>query len=71
LWDKVTNQEAVDIARPFCVQKQPNLTPFGGGPKAACKKLVELAVSRKSQDDVSVLIVELRHFCMKENKTVR
>nr|ABK21709.1 unknown [Picea sitchensis] len=71
LWDKVTNQEAVDIARPFCVQKQPNLTPFGGGPKAACKKLVEVAVTRKSQDDVSVMIVQLRHFCLKENKTVR
>ena len=63
LWDKVSNQEAVDIARPFCVQKQ----PIGGGPKAACKKLVELAVTRKSQDDVSVMIVQLRHFCMKEN----
>lgn len=71
LWDKVSNQEAVDIARPFCVQNQPNLKPLGGGPKAACKKLVELAASRKSQDDVSVMIVQLPHFCIEENKTVR
>nr|ADE76312.1 unknown [Picea sitchensis] len=66
LWDKVSNQEAVDIARPFCVQKQPNLTPLGGGPIAACKKLAEIAVTRKSPDDVSVMIVQLRHFGMKE-----
>jgi len=63
LWDKVSNQEAVDIARPFCVEKQPNLTPLGGGAIAACKKLVEIAVTRKSQDDISVMIVELGHFC--------
>ena len=67
LWDKVSNQEAVDIARPFCVEKQPNLTPLVGGPLAACKMLIELAVSRKSQDDVSVMIVQLGHFCKKED----
>jgi serine/threonine protein phosphatase PrpC len=67
-FDKVHNQEAVDIARPFCIEKQSNLTPFRGGPKAACKKLVELAVTRKSQDDGSVMIVQLEHFCMKSNK---
>ena len=67
LWDKVSNQEAVDIARPFCVKKQPNLTPLGGSPIAACKKLVKLAVTRNSQDDISVMIVQLRHFCMKDN----
>jgi len=67
LWDKVSNQEAVDIARPFCVEKQPNLKPLQGGPIDACKKLVELAVTRKSQDDVSVMIVQLGHFCMKKN----
>jgi serine/threonine protein phosphatase PrpC len=65
LWDIVSNQEAVDIARPFCVEKQPNLTPLGGGPIAACKKLVEVAVSRKSNDDISVMIIQLRHFCKK------
>jgi protein phosphatase 1L len=66
LWDKVSNQEAVDIARPFCVEKQPNLIPVGGGPIAACKKLVEVAVTRKSRDDVSVMIVQLQQFCKKE-----
>jgi len=34
LWDKVSNQEAVDIARPFCVEKHPNLIPLAGGPMA-------------------------------------
>jgi serine/threonine protein phosphatase PrpC len=67
LWDKVSNQEAVDIARPFCVEKQPDLAPLGGGLTAACKKLVALAVTRKSHDDVSVMIVQLGHFCKKEN----
>ena len=65
LWDYATDQEAVDIARPFCVEKQPNLTLLGGGAIAACKKLIELAVTRKSQDDVSVMIVQLQHFCVK------
>jgi len=66
LWDKVSNQEAVDIARPFCVEKQPDLTALGGGLIAACKELVKLAITRKSQDDVSVMIVQLGHFCKKE-----
>jgi len=57
----------VDIARPFCVEKQPDLAPLGGGLTAACKKLVALAVTRKSHDDVSVMIVQLGHFCKKEN----
>ena len=65
LWDKVSNQEAVDIARPFCIKQQFNSSVFRGGPKAACKKLVEVAVSRKSQDDVSVMIVQLGHFCIR------
>ena len=59
----------MDISRPFCIKKQSNLIPFRGGPKAACKKLAELAVSRKSQDDVSVMIVQLGHFRMNSNKT--
>ena len=63
LLDYATDQEAVDIARPFCVEKQPNLTLLRGGPIAACKKLIELAVTRKSQDDVSVMIIQLEHFC--------
>jgi serine/threonine protein phosphatase PrpC len=81
--DKVRNQEAVDIARPFCIEKQSNLTTFRGGPNAACKKIVELEITRKSQDDVSVMIVQLRksqddvsvmivqlnNFCMKSYNT--
>ncbi|XP_061356478.1 probable protein phosphatase 2C 25 [Gastrolobium bilobum] len=56
LWDKVSNQEAVDIARPFCVgsnRQQPLL---------ACKKLVELSVSRGSVDDISVMIIKLQNY---------
>ncbi|KAG4923640.1 hypothetical protein AAZX31_18G060100 [Glycine max] len=56
LWEKVSNQEAVDIARPFCVgnnKQQPLL---------ACKKLVELSVSRGSVDDISVMIIKLQNY---------
>jgi protein phosphatase 1L len=56
LWDKVDNQEAVDIARPHCT----------GSDKAsrvdACRRLVETAVSRGSTDDISVLIIQLHKF---------
>jgi protein phosphatase 1L len=46
LWDKVPvdAQEAVDVAPPLC---------------AACSRLVELAASRGSTDDITVLIVSL------------
>ncbi|CAH8385469.1 unnamed protein product [Eruca vesicaria subsp. sativa] len=58
LWDKVGNQEAVDIARPFCMgtddQKQK--------PLLACKKLVDLSVSRGSLDDISVMLIPLCRF---------
>eukprot|EP01018_Ginkgo_biloba_P000177 Gb_40834 [translate_table: standard] len=127
LWDKVSNQEAVDLARPFCVEKQAIVTPLElfqpgevlnentnlppktrgnsvgkqsvtlnsesnskarapigennlndnlhrpesqlplGGPMAACRKLVELSMARGSLDDVSVMIVELGHFCRRKN----
>ncbi|XP_028189245.1 probable protein phosphatase 2C 25 isoform X1 [Glycine soja] len=56
LWEKVSNQEAVDIARPLCVgnnRQQPLL---------ACKKLVELSVSRGSLDDISVMIIKLQNY---------
>ncbi|KAK2430352.1 Protein phosphatase 2C family protein [Trifolium repens] len=56
LWDKVSNQEAVDIARQFC----------GGNNKqqalVACKKLAELAVSRGSLDDTSVMLIKLKQY---------
>ncbi|XP_047317634.1 probable protein phosphatase 2C 25 [Impatiens glandulifera] len=55
LWDKVSNQEAVDIAR--------NLNSSGAKhPLAACKQLAELSVSRGCLDDVSVLLIQLFHF---------
>ncbi|KAL7264279.1 hypothetical protein ACSBR1_002272 [Camellia fascicularis] len=56
LWDKVSNQEAVDIARPLCmgIAKPEPLT--------ACKKLAALSVSRGSTDDISVMLIQLGHF---------
>lgn len=57
LWDKVSNQEVVDAARPLCTgisKPQPLL---------ASKKLVELAVSRGSVDDICVMIIQLQQFC--------
>ncbi|KAH6755750.1 Protein phosphatase 2C family protein [Perilla frutescens var. hirtella] len=56
LWDKVSNQEAVDIAHPFCINaEEPQ-------PIAACRKLVDLSVSRGSADDISVMLIQLRRF---------
>jgi len=128
LWEKVTNQEAVDIVRTVCTEKkQGAISPpelFEGGeawnedaspppkarkislgnvpkvmkvrslwdgnfntmgcydkyfkentkspglqymplrrPMAACKELVELSAARGTRDDISVMIVDLRHFC--------
>ncbi|KAI3678510.1 hypothetical protein L6452_37805 [Arctium lappa] len=57
LWDKVSNQEAIDLAPPFCVGND-KLEPL-----SACKKLVELSASRGSNDDASVMIVQLHRFC--------
>ncbi|KAI0519870.1 hypothetical protein KFK09_007331 [Dendrobium nobile] len=56
LWEKVSNQEAIDIARPLCMD------PQRPSPLSACKKLVNLSVSRGSMDDISVLIVQLGHY---------
>ena len=56
LWDKVSNQEAVDIARPLCVgSSKPQ-------PLLACKKLVDLSVSRGSMDDTSVMLIMLGRY---------
>lgn len=53
LWDKVSNQEAVDAIRPWCVGvDKPE-------PLFACKKLVEVAASRGSFDDISVVLIQL------------
>ncbi|KAH0930543.1 hypothetical protein HID58_016270, partial [Brassica napus] len=55
LWDNVTNQEAVDVVRPYCigVENPKTLT--------ACKKLAELSSTRGSLDDISVIIIQLKH----------
>eukprot|EP00268_Persea_americana_P013040 TRINITY_DN1565_c0_g1_i5.p1 TRINITY_DN1565_c0_g1~~TRINITY_DN1565_c0_g1_i5.p1 ORF type:complete len:202 (-),score=42.45 TRINITY_DN1565_c0_g1_i5:305-910(-) len=57
LWDKVSNQEAVDMVRPL-------FTNFGDSPSplTACKKLVDLSATRGSTDDISVMIIPLRSF---------
>jgi serine/threonine protein phosphatase PrpC len=56
LWDKVSIQEAVDIARPFSVGvDKPE-------PLFACKKLVEVAASRGSFDDISVMVIQLDRY---------
>lgn len=54
---QVNNQEAVDIARPLCVDVE------NPQPSVACRKLVDLSVSRGSADDVSVMIINLARFC--------
>ncbi|XP_076942252.1 putative protein phosphatase 2C 25 [Bidens hawaiensis] len=56
IWDKVNNQEAIDIVRPICVGIK---TP---GPISACKKLVSLSATRGSYDDMSVMVIRLPHF---------
>lgn len=53
----MSNQEAIDIARPLCVdvgKPQPLLV---------CRKLVDLSASRGSADDISVMIIHLGRFC--------
>ncbi|CAB4270966.1 unnamed protein product [Prunus armeniaca] len=56
LWDKVTNQEAVDVVRPLCVgTDKPEMF-------SACKKLVDLSIGRGSMDDTSVMIIQLGRF---------
>lgn len=56
LWETVSNQEAVDIALPLCVGIEK------AQPLEACKKLVELSLSRGSADDISVLLIQLPKF---------
>ncbi|KAL6581234.1 hypothetical protein OROMI_007157 [Orobanche minor] len=56
LWDKISNQEAVDAVRMSCigVDKQEIFS--------ACKKLVDLSLTRGSIDDISVMVVQLTQF---------
>lgn len=57
LWDKVSNQEAVDIARPLCIDAADTASSL-----SACRKLVDLSATRGSLDDISVMIIKLQHF---------
>ncbi|CAI0415755.1 unnamed protein product [Linum tenue] len=56
LWDKVSNQEAVDLIRHLCTDAEKPK------PALACNQLAELAVRRGSMDDISVMIVQLARF---------
>ncbi|KAL0421792.1 UNVERIFIED_CONTAM: putative protein phosphatase 2C 25 [Sesamum latifolium] len=57
LWDKVSNQEAVDIARKLCINTD------NPQPLSTCRKLVDLSVSRGCTDDISVMLIQLGRFC--------
>ncbi|XP_057489700.1 LOW QUALITY PROTEIN: probable protein phosphatase 2C 25 [Actinidia eriantha] len=56
LWEKVSNQEAVDLVHPLCVGVD-NPEPF-----SACKKLSDLSITRGSTDDISVMVIQLDRF---------
>ncbi|XP_073123236.1 probable protein phosphatase 2C 25 [Henckelia pumila] len=56
LWDKVTNQEAIDIARPLVANLDEPMA------LSACRKLVDLSVSRGAIDDISVMLIQLGKF---------
>ncbi|KAL6649741.1 hypothetical protein ACP70R_013965 [Stipagrostis hirtigluma subsp. patula] len=56
LWDKIDNQEAVDLARPLCISNDK------ASRMAACRKLAEMSASRGSTDDISVVIIQLQSF---------
>ena len=53
LWDVVTDQEGVDIARKA-------MDTDGGTPAHAAAVLAELAVSRECKDDTSVVVVSFK-----------
>ncbi|XP_055832559.1 probable protein phosphatase 2C 25 [Solanum dulcamara] len=57
LWDKVSNQEVVDAARPLCCTGISKPQPL-----LASKKLIDLAISRGSVDDICVMIIQLQQF---------
>ncbi|KAK9995154.1 hypothetical protein SO802_024857 [Lithocarpus litseifolius] len=50
LWDKVSDQEAVDV-----VLREKNLL-------MSCKKLVDMSSSRGSMDDITVMVIDLLNF---------
>ncbi|GFY82117.1 protein phosphatase 2C family protein [Actinidia rufa] len=56
LWEKISNQEAVDLVHPLCIGVD-NPEPF-----SACKKLADLSKTRGSTDDISVMVIQLARF---------
>ncbi|PIM99224.1 Serine/threonine protein phosphatase [Handroanthus impetiginosus] len=56
LWDNVSNQEAVDVVRSLCIGVD-KPAAF-----SACKKLVDLSLTRGSLDDISVMVIQLTQF---------
>ncbi|KAL6896810.1 hypothetical protein ACP4OV_007382 [Aristida adscensionis] len=62
LWDKVDDQEAVDVARPLCGDGGAGRCKSSRQLAAACRRLVELAASRGSTDDISVLVIQMHRF---------
>lgn len=54
LWNKVSNQEAVDT-----VSRSSN---YGRTSAGCCKELVDMARSRGSRDDITVMVVDLKRF---------
>ncbi|XP_075479191.1 putative protein phosphatase 2C 25 [Primulina tabacum] len=59
LWDKVSNQEAIDIARPLVSNLDKPMA------LSACKKLVDLSASRGAIDDITVMLIQLPKFANK------
>ncbi|KAK1373942.1 Protein-serine/threonine phosphatase [Heracleum sosnowskyi] len=57
LWDKVSNQEAVDVVR----AKGAGIGRLAA--LAVCKELAGLSFSRGSRDDISVMVVAVGQFC--------
>ncbi|KAG0485130.1 hypothetical protein HPP92_009209 [Vanilla planifolia] len=51
LWDKVSNQEAVDVV----LKQRISLK--------SCKELLEMSCSRGNMDDITVMVVDLQSFC--------
>ncbi|XP_042484600.1 probable protein phosphatase 2C 74 [Macadamia integrifolia] len=50
LWDKVSNQEAVDVVSRHKITLE------------SCKKLVDMSSSRGSKDDTTVMVINLQNF---------
>lgn len=68
LWDVVSNETACDVVRMCLRGRAPCASDSGlgvGGPDKACSDaamlLTKLALARRSADNVSVVVVDLRN----------